>query len=333
MATVQARIAHEPGDLLVVGPLRFGPVGALGQVQRDGDHAALLVETATEPIVADVGFPLPALFPARAGSVETPLGELEIAETDVGIRIALRGGVPEGPRAFDLFTAPVPPQRFDELWRETYRPGSRFLLEVNLRRDLGNRVLSFAAGEIRVDDRHTRLRLSPAGPAEAALSELFGMAPELLSRAFARTGRRAAAAAEPILTAYLETHVSAGQAYAALASPAGYRGLVEGIGEVVGETDAPGGFRIALAAPGTSAASIVDEVTLDPGELRVSVRRASGKSVHVSSYRSAAWGGRTYLLREAVVPGSGPELLRNDSFRGRLAGSLAVDLLAWARRL
>jgi hypothetical protein len=43
--------------------------------------------------------------------------------------------------------------------------------------------------------------------------------------------------------------------------------------------------------------------------------------------------GRTYLVREASIPGRGEELLRNDSLRGRLAGSLAVDLLAWARML
>jgi hypothetical protein len=41
--------------------------------------------------------------------------------------------------------------------------------------------------------------------------------------------------------------------------------------------------------------------------------------------------GKTYLVREAFLSGTGEELLRNDAQRGRLAGSLAVDLLAWAR--
>jgi hypothetical protein len=38
-------------------------------------------------------------------------------------------------------------------------------------------------------------------------------------------------------------------------------------------------------------------------------------------------------VREAALPGRGEELLRNDSLRGRLAGTLAVDLLAWTRML
>jgi hypothetical protein len=43
--------------------------------------------------------------------------------------------------------------------------------------------------------------------------------------------------------------------------------------------------------------------------------------------------GNTYLLREATLSGPREDLLRNDSQRGRLAASLAVDLLAWARML
>ena len=44
-------------------------------------------------------------------------------------------------------------------------------------------------------------------------------------------------------------------------------------------------------------------------------------------------GEKTYLTREAELTGRREDLLRNDSLRGRLAGSLAVDLLAWARML
>jgi hypothetical protein len=38
-------------------------------------------------------------------------------------------------------------------------------------------------------------------------------------------------------------------------------------------------------------------------------------------------------VREATLSGRRQDLLRNDSLRGRLAGALAVDLLAWARML
>ena len=75
-----------------------------------------------------------------------------------------------------------------ELWRETFRPKAVFLQDVSLRRDLGNRVLSFGAGEVRVDDLHSRLRVPAAAPREAALSELFGIDADVLAGAFAIAG-------------------------------------------------------------------------------------------------------------------------------------------------
>jgi hypothetical protein len=41
----------------------------------------------------------------------------------------------------------------------------------------------------------------------------------------------------------------------------------------------------------------------------------------------------TWLVREAVLSGAREDLLKNDSARGRMAGTLAVDLLAWSRRI
>jgi len=52
-----------------------------------------------------------------------------------------------------------------------------------------------------------------------------------------------------------------------------------------------------------------------------------------SFYQALERGGRTFLLRRLVLDGARLDLLLNDSLRGRFAGSLAVDLLAWARRL
>jgi hypothetical protein len=43
--------------------------------------------------------------------------------------------------------------------------------------------------------------------------------------------------------------------------------------------------------------------------------------------------GETWLVREAVLAGPREDLLVNDSARGRMAGTLAVDLLAWTRTL
>ena len=329
--TCFARVAAFQALLTELG---FRSRRLLGKVQRDDDHAALLVETAAGESIVDVGFPLPAILPARAGAAATNRGELVVAETPRGFRVEFREGVPEGPRALEVFSAPVSDERFAALWRDTYRAGSRFLRDVCLRRDLGNRVLSFAMGEIRVDDLHSRLRLPLSAEPEAALAEHFGVDAGILSLAFARAGRPTPTGEEPTLTAYLETSVSPAAAFDAIATAGGYRRLVGGMAEVVAESEIPGGFRVTLAAPGGDPAAGIDEdVIVEPAAQRISVKRSRGGSTTTSSYRALERGGQTYLLRETVLPGRRDELLRNDSLRGRYAGALAVDLLAWARIL
>ncbi|HYX20809.1 MAG TPA: arylamine N-acetyltransferase, partial [Thermoanaerobaculia bacterium] len=313
--------------------LGFGSRRVLGRVARDGDHSALMVGTPAGECIVDVGFPLPALLPARAGIVGTPQGDVEVVETARGFGVQYREGVPEGPRELEIFREPVPDERFAAAWRETFRPGSRFLLDVCLRRDLGHRVLSWTAGEIRVDDRHSRLRVPSVAP--AAIAELFDVDPSIVSRAFTIAGPPRAGAPAASLSAYLETAAAPPQALAAIASAAGYRRLLDGVAEVVSEEVLPDRFRLRLRPPGSAdAAAIEDEVSFDAASARLSVvrRGASGRPFE-SSYRAIARGGRTYLVREAALDASGEELLRNDSLRGRLAGTLAVDLLAWARML
>jgi arylamine N-acetyltransferase len=318
----------------LLGALGFRSRRVLGRVVRDGDHSALMVETPAGECIVDVGFPLPALLPARAGIVGTPQGDVEVVETPRGFGVRYREGVPEGPRELEIFREPVPDDRFAASWRETYRPGSRFLLEVCLRRDLGHRVLSWAAGEIRVDDRHSRLRVPSTEP--AAIAELFDVDPSIVSRAFTIAGPPRAGGLSASLSAYLETAAAPAETLGAIASPGGYRRLLDGVAEVVSEEILPDRFRLTLRPPGGSgdAPAIEDEVSVDAASGRVSVvrRGASGRPFE-SSYRAIARGGRTYLVREAALAGSGEELLRNDSLRGRLAGTLAVDLLAWARML
>jgi arylamine N-acetyltransferase len=314
--------------------LGFRSRRVLGRVVRDGDHAALMVETPAGECVVDVGFPLPAILPARAGVVGTPQGDVEVVETERGLGVRYREGVPEGPRELEIFREEVPSERFEAVWRDTYRPGSRFLLEVCLRRDLGHRVLSWAAGEVRVDDRHSRLRVPVAEP--AAVAELFDVDLDVVARALAVAGPPRPAGENASLSAYLETAAAPGEAVAAIASPAGYRRLLEGVAEVVSEETLADRFRLTLRPPGESvdAVAIEDEVSADAASERVSVvRRGGAGRPFESSWRALARNGRTYLVREASIPGRGEELLRNDSLRGRLAGSLAVDLLAWARML
>ena len=79
------------------------------------------------------------------------------------------------------------------------------------------------------------------------------------------------------------------------------------------------------------AARVEEEVSLDPEARRVSVVRRAGGVEQKSFYRAQIREGRTWLLREWELSGPREDLLRNDSLRGRLAASLAVDLLAWGR--
>jgi hypothetical protein len=320
----------------LLASLGFRTHRVLGRVQRDGDHAALMVETPAGESIVDVGFPLPAILPARTGAVATPLGEIFVTEQARGFGVAFRDGVPEGPRSLEIFSEPVPDERFNSLWRETFRPGARFLRGVQLRRDLENRVVSFAAGEVRVDDLHSRLRVRLPEPLEAALAGVFGIDAEVLSCAFAVSPPGASGASEKdaTLTSYFPVSAAAPEAFDAIGTPRGYRRLIEGVAEIVHEEGTHRGYRFRLGAPsGAEASGIEEEVEADSAALRVAVVRRQGEASTASSYGVLERGGRTYLVREAVFRGAREDLLRNDSLRGRLAGSLALDLLAWARLL
>jgi hypothetical protein len=66
--------------------------------------------------------------------------------------------------------------------------------------------------------------------------------------------------------------------------------------------------------------------------LLLRIRRLSTEgAVFESSWRAERRGYRSFLLREAQLSGAREDLLRNDSLRGRLAATLAADLLAWTR--
>jgi len=63
------------------------------------------------------------------------------------------------------------------------------------------------------------------------------------------------------------------------------------------------------------------------------VRRLYESRAYDSAFATEERNGRTYLLRKLSLPLARDDFLRNDAARGRLAGTLAVDLLAWARML
>jgi hypothetical protein len=320
-------------DALLTG-LGYRTRRHLGKVRRADDHASLSVETPAGELIADVGFPLPALLPAGQGFVDTAVGGLRVEATRRGLSVALEGGVPEGPRVLEIFSAPAAEEEFRARWRETFGPPALFLQELSLRLDRGNRIVSYARGQVRVDDLHSRLRVPLPDRRPALLSEIFGVDADLLSRAVAIVGDPAPPSAAATLSAYLEVDTPADAAFAAIATAAGYRRLLEGVGEVGAEETTPDGFRLTLSAAGGGAgSSLTEEVAPDPSSRTVTVTRRGGASESRSSYRAETREGKTWLVRETALSGARDDLLRNDSMRGRLAGTLAVDLLAWARML
>ena len=305
---------------------------ALGRVRADFDHAALFVETAGARWICDVGFPLPVLLPARSGRVETAVGALAVEETPGGFRIRFEGGVPAGPREVVIFPEPAALEDFRARWEATFRPDSSFLREVALHRLFDNRRATFVRGEIRVDDLHSRTRVPLAAPRTGVLEDLFGVDAGLLEAAFAVAGDPDPEEGSASVEVFLESPVAASEAFEAIASPPGYGRLLEGVAEVTVEATGSRSWLARLESPGTEgspAGRIEESVQADPGSLTVSVRR-NGRD---SSYRAEVRDGAPWLIRRAALEGPRPDLLRNDSLRGRLAGSLAVDLLAWARRL
>jgi hypothetical protein len=296
-------------------------------VTLDFDHAALFVALGGGEWIADVGFPLPALLPAGGGEVETEIAALSAARTDRGIGVRFLSGVPEGPRRLEIFRDAVSDDEFAERWRKTFRPGSKFLASVSVQRRDGPRVLTFAGGEVRVDDLHSRTRIPLFGDRARRLAGIFGIDEDVLRRAFSRAGDPEPEIRDARITAYLSAETDPDRAFAPIAGAGGYRKLMEGVADVTGE-----GWRLRLSPPGSPAAGFEEEVTPDPDRRALEIRRRYDDGRILSfSLRVETRDGETYLVREVALSGAREDLLVNDSARGRMAGTLAADLLGWAR--
>lgn len=331
--TCFARVAAL-GQLL--SELGFPVERLLGRVDSDFDHAALAVTDGGRVWLCDVGFPLPAPVPAAQGQIDTALGSLVISQSARGFRVDICDGVPEGPRSLEIFSQPAAEEEFETAWRATFLSGSRFLESVALRRQSADRVISFSRGKIRIDDRHSRLTIPLTANRPAQLAEIFQVDAGLLDEAFAIVRDPEPDDSNARLAVYYPTVVSAGEAFGAIASVSGYGKLLEGVARVESQQVSPPGWRFEVAPPTGSPGTggrFVEEVTADLDARRLTVRRASESGSRESVLRVATHGGRTYLVGEAALEGPREDLLRNDSLRGRLAGALAADLLAWARQI
>jgi len=308
--------------------LGFRSRRVLGRVEKDFDHAALFVDLPSGPLICDVGFPLPALIPARRGRIETGMGALNVEETPRGFRVDFEDGVPSGPRKVEVFRDPVSDETFQNYWEATFGQSSNFLTDLLVSRLFDNRRMTFLRGEVRVDDLHSRTRIPLAAPRSAVVADLFGIDAEVADRAFAIAGDPAPESPSASVEMYLEAPCGVEEAFAAIATPDGYARLMEGVAEVTIETESPQRWRARLVAP-SSATPVEEIVDSDAVARTLHIRRGP----HETSFRAEERGGTPWLIRTAVLDGPRLDLLRNDSMRGRIAGSLAVDLLGWARRL
>ena len=306
--------------------LGFATRRALGRVLKDFDHAAVFVEIGGREWIADAGFPLPALLPAGGGEVETQVVSLAATETLRGVLVRFLSGVPEGPRKLEIFREPVGDEKFLARWRETFDSGSKFLREVSLRRQEPSRTTAFSRGEVRVDDLHSRARIPLPRDRPRRLSEIFAVDEGTLARAFSIAGDPEPEISDARIAAYLAVDATPENAFGAIATPDGYRRLMEGVADVSGE-----GWNFRFSPPGTAGAGFQERITPDSSGRALEVTRhyADGRIAPLS-LRVEAREGETWLVREAVLSGPREDLLVNDSARGRLAGALAADLLGWA---
>lgn len=319
---------------LILG-LGFSARRALGRVRNDFDHAALFVERDGRSWICDVGYPLPFVLPAEPGEYDGSGATLALSRTDHGFRVGFPDAAPGEARSIDIFDADVAEDEFERAWRATFQKDAHFLSGVKLQVVREGRTVSFAGGEVRVGDRHSRLRVPILSNRPRHLAEIYGIDETLLARALALVGDPDPALPEASLSAHLETSATPAEAFDAIASQERYRALAEGVASVASEESTPEGFRLRFGAPegALPEQGFEEDVVVDRSALRLLIERRGSRAVLRSILRVESREGRTWLVREALFDSPREDLLRNDALRGRLAGSLAVDLLAWARRL
>ncbi|HWC64721.1 MAG TPA: hypothetical protein VG777_01460, partial [Thermoanaerobaculia bacterium] len=202
-----------------------------------------------------------------------------------------------------------------------------FLREVILRKPDGHRVLRFFRGVVDVTDAHSRARVPLVRGRAAKLSEIFGIDSDLLGRALSIAGDPDPERTTARVEAYGDSS-GAEARFAELATPEGWRRFASGVGSV--EIHVAGDRRWrAVLRPESSGDDVVEEVEALPDQETIRVRRSGGlmETGFVLDRKS----GEPRLVRFAELPDAREEFLRVDAGRGRIAGILAMDLLAVSR--
>ncbi len=303
--------------------LGFEPAPILGGITGPRNHASILYALEGRTWLADAGYPLPALLPLETSSHETAIGSCEFSVSARSASLRFVSG-PEAGRVIDFFFDPVSEDEFRTEWERTFAKTSLFLREVVVRKPDAHRVLRFFRGAVDVTDAHSRATVPLAGNRAEKLASIFEIDAGLLSRALSIAGD--ADPARP--TARIEAYGHAPDAemrFRALATPEGYARFLAGLGAVEIEEAGEGRWR-AIVRPESGDAA-VEEIEAAGDLLRI--RRAGAFPESGFSLDRSA--GEPRLVRFAELPDAREEFLRVDAGRGRIAGILAMDLLAVAR--
>ena len=320
--TCFARVAAFAALTEAVG---FRPAKILGGITGPRNHASLLYALDGRTWLADPGYPLPDLIPLETAAFETGVGSLEFEASARSAALRFVSG-PEYGRVIDFSLDPASEDEFRGAWEKTFSKSSLFLKEVVLRKPDGHRILRFFRGSVDLTDAHSRARIPLASDRAGKLSGIFGVDAPLLARAFAITGDAGPDRATARIEAYGEA-AGAEAAFKALSTPEGYRRFLAGLGET--EVERRDGDRWRATVRAENGETIVEDVERVPGEDLIRVRRSGGLAD--TGFALDRSGAAPRLVRFADLPDAREEFLRNDMGRGRIAGILAMDLLAAAR--
>jgi hypothetical protein len=118
------------------------------------------------------------------------------------------------------------------------------------------------------------------------------------------------------------------RAFAGLASAEGYRRFLAGLGDA--EVEAAGSNRLRAVVRNETGDAVVEEIEIAREAEVVRIGRSEGLAD--SGFALDRNSGEPRIVRYADLPDAREEFLKSDLGRGRIAGILAMDLLALSRQ-
>lgn len=305
--------------------LGFQPRKIVGSIRVPASHASLIFPLEKREWLVDVGFPLPEIRPLESDSYESSLGSCVLEAGESRATLAIVSGPSRG-RVITYPLSPVTEETFRQAWLRTFSRPSSFLEDVVLRRCDAHRVLRFHRGEVEIADAYSRTVVPLLADRAARLAELFSIEESVIADALSIAGDPD----PPRRTARVEAYgeiPNAERAFAELASAEGYRRFLSGLGEAEVESTGPASLRAVVRNAGGH--TVVEEIEIGREDEVVRVRRSEGLTD--SGFALDRHSGEPRIVRFADLPDAREEFLRTDMGRGRIAGVLAMDLLALSR--